>query len=485
MAEICVVYLSEDEAIAERLVHLLRKSWDVWWARDIAHGDWEEAVRTQIGVSRAVVPVLSQHSKGKRKTIIKDEMRFALKEGKPIFPFLIGAADVPFGFGDLNHTEAHGWAGEEEHHGYRQLKDKIATTIGNRNTRPHALDRQQILSVRGKSLHLPAFIFSLSSHETQVMPKDGATLLHLFDSAAALVSAYDAWKYYDRGRNSDFRSSMKKLRRSESVLFLDSGNYEAYRKNDHYSLKRNPSGWHKNHFRETAARLSPDLAFSFDTINPRGEPDRIIERITASFRSDDRALRERDFPLCPIIHMPTEHGVTLADSAARIVSGVAKTLDPLMLAIPERELGDGLLERTRTVRDIRKALNGIGKYYPLHLLGTGNPLSMIALAAAGADSFDGLEWCRTVADYNNGFLFHFQQFEFFSQAHLNRIQEQDIRHLIESPGTPYSVKTLSYNVDFFKDWTRTMQRMIHSGQTEILLKMVPNIGSQIFKDLSK
>src|SRR4030067_53865 len=118
MAEICVVYLSEDEAIAERLVFLLRKKWDVWWARDIAHGDWEEAVRAQIGVSRAVVPVLSQHATGKRKTIIKDEMRFALKEGKPIFPFLIGAADVPFGFGDLSHTEAHGWVGEEGHQGF-------------------------------------------------------------------------------------------------------------------------------------------------------------------------------------------------------------------------------------------------------------------------------------------------------------------------------------------------------------------------------
>lgn len=482
MAEICVVYLSEDEAIAERLVFLLQKHWDVWWARDIAHGDWEEAVRAEIGKSMAVVPVLSQHTKGKRKTILKDEMRCAEKEGKPIFPFLIGDADVPFGFGDLNHTEAHGWAGEEEQ-GYLQLKGKIAATIGAGHKGNHALDRQQVLTVRGKTLHLPAFVFSLSSHETQVMPKDGATLLHLFESGAALVSAYDAWKYY--GRDSNFRSSMKKLRQSESVLFLDSGNYEAYRKNDHYLPKNNPNGWHKEHFREAAARFSPDLAFSFDTIDPVGEPDRIAARIAASFRADDRALRERDFPLCPIIHIPRKYEGTLADCAARIVSGVANALDPLMLAIPERELGDGLLERTRTVRDIRKALNDLGKYYPLHLLGTGNPLSMIALAAAGADSFDGLEWCRTVADYNNGFLFHFQQFEFFSQAHLNRIQDQGIRHLIENPRTPYSVRTLSYNVDFFKDWTRTMQSMIHSGQTETLLKMVPNIGSQIFKDLSK
>jgi queuine/archaeosine tRNA-ribosyltransferase len=143
------------------------------------------------------------------------------------------------------------------------------------------------------------------------------------------------------------------------------------------------------------------------------------------------------------------------------------------------------LERAKTVRDIRKALNALGKYYPLHLLGTGNPLSMIALATAGADSFDGLEWCRTVADYEKGFLFHFQQFDFFSQTLLHQIQDSRIRHLIENQEATYSAKTLGFNVDFFKDWMRTMQNMIHSGQTETLLRMVPNIGPQIFKELSK
>lgn len=483
MAELCVVYLSEDEAIVERLVVLLRKHWDVWWARDIAHGDWEEAVRAEIPQSLAFVPVLSRHAKGERNTILKDEMRFAKKQKKPILPFLIGPADIPFGFGDLSYTEAHDWIGDEGHQGYQQLKAKIATTIGSGRNDSDALERVQELKVRGKTLRLPAFAFSVSSHETQVMPQEGTTLLRLLQPSAVLVSAYDAWKHYRRDKN--FHSNVTELCQSEAVLFLDSGNYEAYRKNDHHSPKRNPRGWHQDHFRKTAARLSPDLAFSFDTINPRGEPDQIAARIAASFRSDERALRDRNFPLCPIIHLPKKYKGTLAECASRIVAGVAAELDPLMLAIAERELGDGLRERARTVRDIRKALNALRKYYPLHLLGTGNPLSMIALAAAGADSFDGLEWCRTVADYPTGFLFHFQQFECFSQAFLHRVQDQRVKYLIENPDASYSSRTLSYNVDFFKDWTRTMQSMIHSGQVEHLLKMVPNIGQTLFKDISE
>lgn len=482
MAEICVIYLSEDEAITGKLVTLLKKYWDVWWADDIAHGDWEEAVRNEIDKSTAVVAVLSQHAKGKRKTIIKDEMRYAEQQGKKIFPLLISPADIPFGFGDLNHTKAHGWNGEANGAGYLQLKGKIAATIGNRKHMQNGVVRPQELKVRGKTLRLPAFVFSLSSHETQVSPKDGAMLLQMLEPSTALISAYDIWKYYPTDR--DFHTNVEKMNASQGVLFMDSGNYEAYRKNDRYSSRNNPDGWRRGYFREVAAKVSPDIAFSFDRIDPEGTIEEIIKQIVDDFTKDNKALQPRDFELCPIIHLPKKFEGNLASCAAQIVSGVARDIDPIMLAIPERELGDGLLERVKTVRDIRKALNSLGKYYPLHLLGTGNPLSMIALASAGADSFDGLEWCRTVAEYESGFLFHFQQFDLFSTAQLGRIQDQSIRHLVENREAPYSVRTLCYNVDFFKDWTRTMQNNIHSGNTETLLRTVPNIGLEIFKELS-
>ncbi len=483
MAELCVVYLSEDETTVEKLVKLLRRHWDVWWARDMSHGDWEETVRAEIPKSLALVPVLSQHAKGERMRILKDEMRLASTHGKKIFPFLIGRADIPLGFGGLNHTEAYDWNGDEGGQGYQYLKAKIAATIGDGRNTSATLERLKELTVRDKVLRLPAFAFSLSSHETQVSPTEGATLLRLLQPSAVLVSAYDAWKCTSRDKV--FKSNIKSLRESEAVLFLDSGNYEAYRKNDRHSPKRNPHGWHKKHFRDTTARLSPDLAFSFDTVAPTGKPDQVAAKTIANFRADDKALEGLDFPLCPIIHLPKECKGPIAECAARIVTSVAKELDPIMLAIPERELGDGLRERVKTVRGIRKALNGLGKYHPLHLLGTGNPLSMIALAAAGADSFDGLEWCRTVVDYPTGYLFHFQQFECFSQAYSDRVKDPSVKHLIADPDVSYAMRTLSYNVDFFKDWMRTMQDMIHSGQVEYLLKMVPNIGQTLFKDIAE
>lgn len=481
MADICVIYGSEDEEIVSRLVVLLRQQWDVWWGEEIPHGDWEDAARNEIAAAKVVLAVLSQHINGKRN--FRGELEYACELDKPIFPFQIGAVEIPLTIKHLSRTDATGWSGAAEHKGFQRLRTKLAKVLGSARPVETSAARPREMTVRGKTLSLPAFVFSLSSHETQVSPDEGATLLRLLEPAAALVSAYDAWKYYPCNRK--FQTSIKAMCQSDAVLFLDSGNYEAYRKSDHYRSKKNPDGWHVTDFRETAARLSPDIAFSFDSIDPKGEPDRVVSRIVKSFRNDDLALAQRDFVLCPIIHLPREFIGSLADCAAGIMSGVATELDPAMLAIPERELGDGLRERAKTVRDIRKALNALGKYYPLHLLGTGNPLSMIALAAAGADSFDGLEWCRTVADYRSGCLFHFQQFDCFEQTCLHRVQNQGIRRLIENPKTPYTMKTLAYNVDFFTDWTRTMRDMIHSRQIESLLKNIPDIGVAIFKDISE
>ncbi len=474
MADICVIYASEDEDVVGKLITLLRRHWVVWWGNDIPHGPWDESARAEIERARCVLPILSRHTNGKRN--FRGELELACRLEKPLFPLRIGSGDIPLSIEHFSRTEAIGWGGEETHPGFQQLLSKLSKVLG-------AGARPKVLKVREKLLQLPAFVFSVSSHETQVMPQEGTTLLRLLEPGAVLISAYDAWKYYRRDKS--FRTNCEALRRSDAILFLDSGNYEAYRKNDRYSPKRNPRGWDNRHFQTTAARISPDLAFSFDTVAPRGEPDRIATRIVASFRDDERALGQRYFPLCPIVHLPPEFKGTLSDCAARIVSMVASELDPILLAIPERELGDGLIERVKAVRHLRRALDSLGKYYPLHLLGTGNPLSMIALAAAGADSFDGLEWCRTVADYATGLLFHFQQFECFSQAYLPRIQDQRVRLLIENTAATYGAKVLGYNVDFLKDWTRTMQNMIHSGQVETLLKAVPNIGPTLFKEISE
>jgi hypothetical protein len=87
MADICVIYASEDEKIVRKLVLLLRRTWEVLWAGDIAQGKWEKSVRSEICAAKAIVPVLSRHTVD--KVIFQDEMKFAKDQGKTIFPLFI------------------------------------------------------------------------------------------------------------------------------------------------------------------------------------------------------------------------------------------------------------------------------------------------------------------------------------------------------------------------------------------------------------
>ena len=479
MAEICVIYDSKDKKVTSRLVSLLSNQWDVWWAEDnVPQGDWEHQVREHISQANAVVPVFSSHTE--KNDIFKDELEWAKKCSRLIFPFFINKAELPFGFGRLNRTDAFDWNGAVSHPGFQQLIKKIGVKIGRSfNT----TKRLSSLGLGRTTLQLPCFVFSLSSHESQVSPKDGVNLFQLLEPAAGLISSYDVWKYYEKDHI--FFSMIKRLHKSKCALFLDSGNYEASRKADHYSKKHNPDGWRRDCFRKVASKIRPDIAFTFDKWPTTGSIDDVTNRIVRNFRADERAIRDSSFPLCPIIHLPEKHsGLTVAECASQIVVKVVKQLDPIMVAIPERELGDGLIERVRTVRGIRSALNDLYRYYPLHLLGTGNPITMVALAAAGADSFDGLEWCRTVVDYDNWTLFHFQHFDCFRELYSSRLQ-MEIRKIIEDKEATYAAQVAIYNLDFFSYLTKYMQDMIHSGNVKYLLNYLPNIGAKIFKETTE
>jgi len=85
-------------------------------------------VRRKLPHARAFVPVLSKHASGTRAAILKDEMRFAKSRGIPVLPFVIGPADIPFGFGDSVYTEAPDWHGDEAHPGFQSLVTKLRTT---------------------------------------------------------------------------------------------------------------------------------------------------------------------------------------------------------------------------------------------------------------------------------------------------------------------------------------------------------------------
>lgn len=467
----CIIYASEDKNLAKKLAAGLKTPLlHVWSAEDIKHGKWEQRVKKEIVESDAVIPIVSKHTQD--KPIFADEWDFAVTQNRPIFPFAIDASGTPLGKGGYTRTDARDWSGDLSHPGFISLKQKLSDYFAESGV---ACERPEAVSVGFKALSLPAFVFSLSSFETQLNPLDGLELMGALAPPACLISAYDANAHVGKRRNTKFWGAVDSVRQSESLLFLDSGNYEASR-NHNYRSKKNTGGWCVELFHEVALEVAADIVFSFDQVDPKGSIAKTIESTLVGYERDMFKTGLGREILCPIVHLPVGTRDVVVD-AAEIVAQIAREIRPALIAIPERELGDGILMRMKTVKAIRRALNNLGFYQPLHILGTGNPTSIAALALCGGDCFDGLEWCRTAANYDTPSLLHFQHFDALYVNFGGRVSKKEARSLVELESAPFALRAASYNYDYFCDWMAYVQTMLRSAEPEKLLRQIPYIGA--------
>ena len=248
-------------------------------------------------------------------------------------------------------------------------------------------------------------------------------------------------------------SELAEYRKSGGFVLVDSGNYEASR----LGTRR----WKAADLKDALAQTPHDGAFCYDVLNPRHNPDRAVEEIIEAVERDQTFTSA---PVLPIVHAPKlERGGYELDHIPRIIRQIADRLEPLLIAIPERELGAGLIARAKTVRAIREELDRLPYYQPLHLLGTGNPWSIAVLAAAGADTFDGLEWCRIVVDPEFERIHHFQHFDLFVEQ---AARSPFVRAALDDPGIEFPGKVAFHNLDYFTSFLKIMREMFAEGAIE-------------------
>ncbi len=303
------------------------------------------------------------------------------------------------------------------------------------------LTRSFALSIAQAVIPLPCFFPSVSSVKTNLMPIDYVELLSAIAHPLFLVSAYDI-AHCSSGHRTRMVNAMTRSKTRGSTILIDSGNYEAFWKGDR--------AWTRIRFHEVIRENDHALCFCYDNQEPPDTPRAIAEDVVTS------VLRDQDHTVgtvIPIVHGPAE---LLPDAARAIV----EQLFPVILAVPERALGDGIVARTQTVGRLRESLNQLGVYCPLHLLGTGNPLSMAVYAMAGADSFDGLEWCQTVVDHESGKLFHFQQWDLF----------RDQTSWGDNGTLPYIQSALMHNLEFYAVFMEELRESLMHDTAETFLR---------------
>lgn len=446
MADICLIYARSSKAVVEALHIVLSKHYSVWWDQDIRAGVYRDEIERQLRLAKCVIPVWCHASRANQNVL--DEANYAMEHGIPLLPVRIERTEFPLGFGGLHSTDLFGWKGDEADPRIEELLRNIRSII---LVRPHDL------SVGEKRLELPLFFRSVSSHETALRPGTAIQAMMLFRTEALLISAYDIMNE-EAGQRRQMIAALDSCRSAGAVVLLDSGNYEATRKHD--------ANWKPERLHEALRQTPHDIAFSFDDLDPSDTLDGIIAGVLNSVQQD---VRHTNKPVLPIVHVPRNASrATVLEIIPKAMTKICQELRPYAVAIPERELGDGILVRAQTVHRIRRALDELGFYQPLHLLGTGNPLSIAVLAAVGADSFDGLEWCRTVADCETGRLFHLQQYEFF--AWQDDVASSAIaREAVTMQEVAYPGKVAFHNLEFFSTWMSELREHLFSGKIERFL----------------
>jgi queuine/archaeosine tRNA-ribosyltransferase len=310
---------------------------------------------------------------------------------------------------------------------------------------PH---HERSLPIAGQTLPLPCFFPSVSSVKANQRPVEYVELLVALREPQLLISAYDFHKAVPADRKRMARSLGRATKQGTAIL-LDSGNYEGFWHRDR--------SWKLASFLRELRRIPFHLAFAFDDQDPPTQSMAAVGAIEKMVLKAQRTMGMADGgTVVPIVHGTP---AVLAKRAAM----VAERLQPIMLAVPERSLGAGLLARAHTVRAIRTAIDKVAPSCVLHLLGTGNPLSLLVLSLAGAQSFDGLEWCRTCADPDTARLYHFQQ-----RSLVGRTDQDDLVSSLSSRS--YEQGTLVHNLLFFRSWMGRIRQALAEGKADEMVR---------------
>lgn len=467
MKKIFVFYDISDLNLAKKIAQEIRSSgFEPWLADEDSKFNWTSEIEKIAETGDCIGAVVLWSNASKTNLIIKDEATTVVRQGKTLLNLLlVNNIEAPMGLKDFPRLQ---FDIQRESNSINNLKKRLSKVFDSTD------GNERALNLKKKVLLAPSMIFSISSFETQIEPDASLELLQVVQPPAVLVSAYDlirpevarteSGRIISKPKISNF-AAIKKLHSNGATIFLDSGNYEAMRYKDKEWKNK------ENRLSEIRDLIPFDLAFTHDRLPQQTTINKasVQKRVNAVVKEYERDRKLLACEIAPIIHAPVLSGNRYYTRILpEICAGVVNAINPQMIAIAERELGDGLMERVKTVATIRKMLNEQGATTLLHVLGTGNPITMAFLSMAGADFFDGLEWCRTTIDGSNWHLHHFQQWDLFSSHSI--IDDGAVSRLVKDTTgeVPWITKVALHNITFFKRASQMIQTHHNNKEYEQL-----------------
>ncbi len=303
--------------------------------------------------------------------------------------------------------------------------------------------RSYLIETSGKSFETPFFVPAISSIKAQWGISAYIDLIENVGYPGFLISAYDICKL-ERKEKEDLEKILSKYTDKRILFFLDNGNYEAYWYKDR--------SWTLDELKNVLDKTCPDFCFSFDIFWERDT--RIEEYIKKTVTSIAKtAGMQKTGTTVALFH-------STANLLPKVVSKVVDYINPEIVAVPERELGLGIFERAHTIQKIRNELNRTKKPIPIHILGTGNPLSILIYTLCGADMYDAIDWYDTFIDPITGQLAHISQKDFFNcRCAACRMKK-----------VPYDYQVMTHNLIFYSEFLNKIKDSIKNESIDLILK---------------
>mgnify|MGYP001147492911 CR=1 FL=1 len=314
------------------------------------------------------------------------------------------------------------------------------------------------VSINGKRLITPTYFPAVSSYGIKYQFDALVRLLITYSYPRLLISAYD-FHLLDN-KSEKLAREIGEYSKKGCVVFLDSGIYESFWKAD--------DKWSYDLYRNSISQVNFDFYSSFDVL-PYAEDLGLkfsrdtLENILASRKLSDK------LGFVPILHGRSP------DELVSLVTMLMKEHPHLcdFIAIPERDCGDDVVAKAKTIVKIRKLLDKDDHGRILHILGCGNPISLILFSYCGADMFDSLDWIKYVIDQNRLIV--------RDSSHLELTNCECA--ICSGIKRNYIEKVLLHNLLFYQNYMLQIQLLIR--RDEISEFLTRRIGQDIVKKIRR
>lgn len=241
--------------------------------------------------------------------------------------------------------------------------------------------------INGKKLVTPTYFPAVSSYGIKQPFHVLTRLLTAYSYPRLLVSAYD-FHLLDDEKKRRLSQEIDEYSKKGCFVFLDSGIFESFWKGD--------ATWTYGLYETTVTQMSFDFYGSFDVLpNVEDQTMRFMKNTFESILASRHISDTSGF-------VPILHGLSPLKLVSLVKNFVGKFPHLCdFIAIAERDCGDDILEKARTIMKIRKVLDNDNRGRILHILGSGNPISMALFSYCGANMFDSLDWVKYVIDRNS------------------------------------------------------------------------------------